>query len=212
MITAPTKQRKGIKKAGFTLVELMVAVGVMILILSVILVNYNKFDSGIVLTNLAYDIGLSVRKAQTYGISVKGRELGTSGDFGYPYGIHFDTAVAKQYKIFIDLNRDGDYDAGGVGEEAIETFNIQGTYLIKDLCLENTPVNDCTSPNTLDITFTRPNPDATVRINNTTPSDKPAIIKVVSIKDETTYKSIIVRSTGQISVVDCPRDANGDCL
>src|SRR3989344_4615422 len=50
---------------GFTLVELMVVTGILVVITSLILANNTRFGGAVLLENLAYDIALSMRKAQT---------------------------------------------------------------------------------------------------------------------------------------------------
>jgi type II secretory pathway pseudopilin PulG len=193
--------------AGFTLIELMVSIGIMILVMALILVNYGKFDTGIILTNLAYDIGLSVRKAQSYGISVKGVTVGSTQNFNSSYGIHFDVAAPKNYILFADTlpsgNPNGVYSCPNPNApascEKVEGFTLGGAYSIVGLYqLVNGTKSAITS---VDITFTRPNPDATVHVNGTsgTPTD-PIEIDIASNEDPTSIKSIIVRSTGQISI------------
>jgi prepilin-type N-terminal cleavage/methylation domain-containing protein len=190
-------------KAGFTLTELLVSVSIIVFILALILVNYNKFDTGIVLTNLAYDVGLSVRKAQTYGINVKG----TNNNYSYSYGIHFDkssTAAKQTYLIFADFNNNHIYDctdpANTATCEKVEGFRLQGGYQIKDFYTVDCPTT-CLSQ--LDILFTRPNPDAkiyTVNAGGSTLSATAATIELVSSRDTTDAKKVVVYVTGQISI------------
>ena len=58
-------------KAGFTLIELLVSIAIFIIITSVAVWNNSQFNSTILLTDLGYEIALSVRQAQVYGITVK---------------------------------------------------------------------------------------------------------------------------------------------
>jgi type II secretory pathway pseudopilin PulG len=204
---------------GFTLVELMVAIGITILILGIVLINYRKFDTGIVLTNLAYDVGLSIRKAQTYGISVRGTQIGGEQVFRYPYGIHFEAGTddnKKVYIIFVDLDEDGVYDCNAADPdncEKVESLNIQGAYRIKKLCTVDGNTETC-SPNAftdLDITFTRPDPDATImRVSSGGAATEGSVAKIylTSNKDVSTCKAIVVRATGQISVPNTPDDTS----
>ena len=223
-----TIKNKNSKNKGFTLVELMVSIGIMILVLILILTNYNKFNNSIVLSNLAYDVGLSVRETQTYGTAVKGAN--TTGDqiFDNPYGISFDLSNSSTtYTIFTDLNSNGAYSGGSSGncaatEGCIEQDNIQKGYEISALCqitdgydggTNNSQNYDCSDTNTsltaLSITFTRPNPDAIFysgfnasNVSSTTPSA--VAIKLVSTKDDSVTEEVVVRPTGQISVQKAP--------
>lgn len=188
--------------AGFTLIELMVSIGIMILVMALILVNYGKFDTGIILTNLAYDIGLSVRKAQSYGISVKGVTVGSVQNFDSSYGIHFDKTKPKNYLIFVDTNSNGVYNCVSDPSncEKVEGFTLGGAYNIVGLyTLSGGVKNPITT--SVDITFKRPNPDATVHINSDSAIiTDPVEIDIASTEEPTSIKSIIVRSTGQISI------------
>jgi Tfp pilus assembly protein FimT len=180
-------------QAGFTLTELVVSIAIMIFIMALILVNYAKFDSGIVLTNLAYDVGLSVRKAQTYGISVQGKNTGVTLNFTYPYGIHFDINSPQSYLIFADMNNNGQYDVAG--NEKVEGYMLRSPYRIQKLC-----TGSCTSTlTTIDILFQRPNPDARIYAN-TVQTNEAAEIHLYSAQDTASTRKILVRTTGQISI------------
>ena len=63
---------------GFSLVELIVVMGIFTIMTSIVIFNYGRFSSNLIVTNLAYESALAVRQAQVYGISVKN----TSGDGG----------------------------------------------------------------------------------------------------------------------------------
>ena len=185
---------------GFTIIELMVSIAIMVVILSVILVNYKKFDSGIVMTNLSYDIALSIRTAQTYGVSTKG----ANGAFDKPYGIHFDTTLpANSYTLFADLNANGVYDDSSEGSIATK-YNLRGAYYIKKVCwLDNVLTPKCSpeNGNSVDITFKRPDPDAKLKFNSADQIGLSAVeIYLGSNQDAKAEKVITVRPTGQISV------------
>ncbi len=47
------------------------------------LANHERFNSSILLDSLAYDIALSIREAQVYGLSVRG----INADFQVGYGV-----------------------------------------------------------------------------------------------------------------------------
>jgi prepilin-type N-terminal cleavage/methylation domain-containing protein len=59
------------RKSGFTLIELMVVLVVFVALTGIMISSQSKFDGTILLNNLAYDIALSIREAQTYGVNVK---------------------------------------------------------------------------------------------------------------------------------------------
>ena len=81
---------------GFSLVELLVVISIFTIISSVVVFRQSKFSSDILITNLAYQMALEIREAQTYGIGVKSVDnpviIGDS-KFKYGYGIHFGPEV-----------------------------------------------------------------------------------------------------------------------
>ena len=177
---------------GFTMVELMVTVGIFTIISALLLANYPSFSSRIVLENVAHEIGLSVRQAQSYGLNVR-VNIGTGQAIFPPYGVHFsfsgvsqdDPTDEKKFMLFADLLPDVNnptsnnkrYDgASGCdvsGGECVELFTIQSSEKIVALCgnlkssgatLENwqSVPGADCSLTALDIVFTRPDPDATI--------------------------------------------------
>jgi len=73
------------KQKGMTLIELLVALVIFSIITGIVLFNYGDFNASLTMQNLADDIALTVRRAQSYAIGVRGRE----GFFQVGYGVHF---------------------------------------------------------------------------------------------------------------------------
>ena len=59
------------KKAGFTLVELLVTISIFVILTGVVLFNSNSFDSTVLLNNFGYDIALTIKQAQSFGVNVR---------------------------------------------------------------------------------------------------------------------------------------------
>jgi prepilin-type N-terminal cleavage/methylation domain-containing protein len=158
------------KQKGMTLVELLVVISIFLLLSSIIMFDYNNFQSSVSLQNLSNDIALSVRKAQSYAIGVRA----VNDDFSYPRGIHFTTGEFDPYGtesdeqsfiIFSDINGNHKYDqidnvCGNPEEynECQEKLSIKSSDLIKFIYLGDNP-ND-PKEGIIDITFKRPDPDA----------------------------------------------------
>jgi prepilin-type N-terminal cleavage/methylation domain-containing protein len=178
--------------AGFTLIELLVVMGIMLVITSLVLARHNQFNGTVLLKNLAYSVGLSIRQAQVYGIS--GRSI--SGTVGTKFGVQFTAANPTQYTLFIDTDADGTYDSG----ESVEAFSIGGGYEISDLCANTGSVDRCSAAGAIDrltLVFTRPNPDAVIT-TNLLESYTSATITVRSAQGST--RAIQVTTTGQIAI------------
>ena len=117
-------------KAGFSLIEMMVSISIILIITTVVLVRQSAFTSTVLLKNLAYGVALSVREVQTSAVSVRGRD----GEFDVPYGIYFNIDDPKKYILFRDFNSQNyKYDDTGTIEE-VDTININEKFKIKDLC------------------------------------------------------------------------------
>lgn len=184
-------------KRGFTLVELVVSVAIFLVITSVILANHSRFSGTLLIENLAYDIALSVRKAQVFGLSVREFETG-SDEFNVGYGIHFDSGSNNTYIFFADRDRNEKYDGPS---EIIETFTLRKGNVISQFCgtLAN-GMEKCSSADIsfLDIIFERPNPDAIIKSNIL--DDIYASAKITVMSPQGTMWNINTVITGQISV------------
>jgi len=186
------------KTGGFTLIELMVSMAIITIITSVVLVNHNRFNGTIFLGNLAYDVALSVREAQIYGLSV--REFG--GSFNIGYGVHFDVATPKSFFIFADIDRNQRYTAST--DSVVETLTVTRGNSISKFCATTfgiSPVEKCTDSSaplgTLDIAFNRPNPEAVITDNLGIGYTS---AKIIVSSDEGDTRSVVIEGTGQISV------------
>lgn len=179
---------------GFSLVELLVAVGIFVVISTVILANHSRFNSSILLGSLAYDIALSIREAQVYGLSVKQFESA----FQVGYGIRF--AGNSSYVFFVDTNANRQYDDGV--DSIVQSYSLGRGHSIARFCgVTSEMVERCSDSPTpithLDIVFLRPDPDATMSSNE--PGTYSTGRIVLSAPGEST-RTVEVASTGQISV------------
>ena len=130
--------KKTVINAGFTLIELMVVIAIFTLITTIALFDQGKMNSNVLLTNLAYDIALSVRQAQSYGIGVKYSDPVPSGIDG-GYGIYVTKSKPDTLIIFHDVDGSGGYDPtyDGLPEKEYVFSNQRGNS-IKFLCAQHT--------------------------------------------------------------------------
>ncbi len=210
-------------KKGFTLFEMMVSVGIFVLITTVGIVNYRKFGSDIFITNLAYDIALSARKAQSYGINVKeSKATNLSSSFNYGYGLNFaigpsvDRTTYYLYNDFYPFgNPNGKYDGaitenGSTTDEYVEKFKLLKRSVISKICRipvgnNNEICNNSCDVTKLDITFFRPNPDARIVFTSGATTYGTSTNKAARVYIKTPdgrEKRIDFYSIGQISVED----------
>ena len=190
-------QRK--KNKGFSMIELVVSTGIMLMITMVVLVNHAAFGGNVLIGALAYDVGLSVRQAQVFGLSV--REFGVgSGTFNIGYGVHFDIDNASSYEIFADVNKSKTFD---VGDGTEEVFLIGQGFSVARICGTTVAsIERCSnvdSISTLDITFIRPDPDAIIRIDGDAATVYQSA-RIVVQSPQGKEREVTVESTGQISI------------
>ncbi len=195
---------------GFTIVELIVVVGIFSLIMAVALWNQKELSNNILITNLSYEIALAVRETQSYGIGVRTNVANpTSADFRKPFGFHVDLDNPKRWVLFQDKDEDSEFDVGEI--YAIYTFQNQNGNEITALCLNHPVSVPCrrdpalgSSFITLNILFKRPNPEAFFKGDKGLGSGEtafpgPAYI-VVNTPGRNNCRAIIVETTGQIRV------------
>jgi len=196
-------------KRGFTLIELLVSMGIMIVITSVALVQHNQFNETLALTNLAYEVGLSVRQAQVFGISV--REFEGSARVGaaenFLYGVHFeyDPQNRTEYVLYADLNDDEQFTND---TEIVETTSITRGNFIDQFCGIRAGAATCSqgvsalgSLQSLSIQFRRPNPDAViVGDTGSGPSLYESALVVLRSQESNATRCVRIRPTGQVSI------------
>ncbi len=175
---------------GFSLIELLITMSIMMIVSGLVFFNHSRFNSNILIENLAYEISLTIRQAQSFGWLVKE----TSGGFEGGYGVHFDSD-SDEFLIFADTHPSGApnhiYDAGS--DEIIDELKMMNNNKIDQLCVET----DC-SAGILDISFVRPNPDAFIRADGSGTDKATAEIHVISPKG--LKKKILINKIGQISI------------
>ena len=194
---------------GFTLVELLVTISIFVILTGVVLFNQARFNSTILLTNLAYDTALTIRQAQTYGINVK--EFSGLGEF-LPYGVHFEKDYKTSFILFADTsyvskdnigdglynnNKDADLSSCENTKGCVSRYSIKRGNYISDLCIDG-----ACGKTSLDIVFVRPNPDAFIRANNIPVLVAGnAVIKLMGA-DGVSQKIVKVGSNGLIEIVN----------
>jgi prepilin-type N-terminal cleavage/methylation domain-containing protein len=199
------------KQKGFTLVELLVTISIFVILTGIVLFNQTKFNSTILLTNLAYDTALTVRQAQTYGINIKEFNVGSSEGEFLPYGVHFEKG-AKSFILFtgISANSSGIFTGNTTtcqkSEGCVTRYNIKRGNYIKDICNEvlDIGVTECSSGKSmtnLDIVFVRPNPDAQIRLDSSLDASFAATIILGGVEENSTRK-VVVRRNGLIEIVN----------
>lgn len=151
-LNSHNSQQRPPAQAGFSLIELMVSIGIMVIVMAVIMVRQTSFNGAVLLRSEAYKVALNLRDVQLSAVSA----VGNSGDFRELYGAHFTASSPANefYQIFKDADNDGFYDSG-------EEFGAQGVldsrFIIREIRVDGVLYN---SPQGLSVVFERPNFDA----------------------------------------------------
>lgn len=204
------------KASGFSIVELVVVITIMIVMTSIVIFNKRDFNDSMILTNLAYDIALSIREAQVYGIAVRASE----GQFDKAYGVNLsqtdpaEITTANHYVIFVDgstnFPRDFMYQAG---EILLREYRLnRGYFFSACVHLKSEPdpniyascSSESTSPSNMGVSFYRPDPDAYFSFSEggSVVYDEKKIDKILIavFSPSGVGREIVVYRNGQISV------------
>ncbi|MBY0539407.1 prepilin-type N-terminal cleavage/methylation domain-containing protein [Patescibacteria group bacterium] len=192
-------QRNAVKVLrGFSLMELLVVIGIFSTISVVILANHSKFNSSVLLGNLAYSIAVSVREAQVYGVSVQQY----NSSFKSGYGVHVEAGNGAEYIFFADTNGNKTYDKDA--DAIVKRYTLNAQHSIVKFCgIKSTGVEECSDGSTtigidnLDIVFFRPDPDAYISSDRT---DMYSSAKIAVGSTAGEMRTVSVASTGQIAV------------
>lgn len=178
--------KKTISKKAFTVVEMLVVVGIFVMISGVILFNSKSFSSSANLQNVMQDLALAIRKAQGYALGFQTPSVvgGTITGFGVYFGDIKTTNSAwqKKYVIYGDFNDSGAgaYNPAGsscgtgslsAGSECLEVLSMTTGEKISNVCLSYNGTSNqmsgsvtgtnCVSANdAVTMYFNRPKPDA----------------------------------------------------
>lgn len=203
--------RKTKTNRGFSLIELMVVLGIFGLLSASVMSNYSEFSVRASLDNLTHLVAVSIRQAQVYGISVSQARSSFKG-----YGMYFSVASLndkKNFILFSDLDSDKLFD-GAMASECTEmpecvtkTKITTGDTVSAIWAKKNTDPANAVQLGEVHIVFTRPNPDAVMYGkllgSGDFEEDPFADVEITLTSARGTYsKEVVIWSTGQVSVED----------
>jgi prepilin-type N-terminal cleavage/methylation domain-containing protein len=191
--------------SGFTLIELAVTISIFVVISTLALGGYPRFARQTSLARTAQEIALSLRRAQSFSLAVRGFETGSEVVFR-GWGIYLETAPslisdpAKEYILFVDLPATANQQYDGATERA-ELFRIQTSARIVDLCggVKTLPTGGDCGLSRLDILYQRPNPSTSLK-GGATGTDYSDLEIVLEAVDGSVRKTVVIWDSGQVSV------------
>ena len=191
------KKIPAIQKQGLTIIEIIVVAAIIGIVSLIVIADYRDFQKKTVLENLAQDVAITIRLAQSYGLNVQ-TEGGS--DFDASYGIRFGGVPTSQYTLFKDSDRSlsGGYGLA-FGGTNVETYNLGYGFDITSVCADGPGGTDCVGAGIsyLDILFDRPKPDPIFTSSNGATYSSATII-ISGLSGD--FKTITVGATGLIRV------------
>ena len=199
----------------------------MLAITSIALTIQSSFNKTLILANTAYDIGLTLRSAESFGLG--SRALGSLANAGY--GIHFTTGGSfilfsdtyppvgsagmchppPAYDHYAPSAQPGNcaYDPGPGYDTLVQTYTLGNGIIVSDFCAYSSGGESCAVAHggglsSLDVVFARPNPTAFVTANGS--SYTSACITITSLQAGATPHYVSVAASGEISAnaTSCP--------
>ena len=219
----PTLTRTG--APAFTLVEMLVVLAIIAIITVIVLTGQSAFSRTLLLTDTAYTVALSLREAQTYGISshvfVNGQSYNSNTGYGidvtpnaqsytefadtYPGGIGIQGSAYCPGHSETNVNmpdaRPGDcvYESGYDGVARVYTFG-QGYSIGAINGVTSSGATVSPAPTAVDITFQRPN---TTSVIVATVNGVPTTLQRVDIQVDSPQggsQCVVVNQIGVIAV------------
>jgi len=181
------------KKSGFTLIELIVSIGVISLVTGIFLANYSSANRRSDLTMTTQKMISDIHMAQNYSLGLT--HYGSKDSINVPlggWGIHFDLSNSnQQYVIFAD--DDGDKIYSGSTEADV----AKGADIIT--LPQNIVIDSISVGNKADITWLPPDPITTI----TGPlATYPQVDIVLKDKNTNTTKTVRLNFLGLAEVIN----------
>lgn len=210
-------------KSGFTLIEMLMVMGIVFIMTGLSMANYNRFGREVELENAVYELALNIRQAQFFGIN-RSEQFGATFDDPQPYGVFFDLDGTEEgvddggFIMFIDQDDDKHFDVtdntytgaeiclANMSDECINILSFTRNNYISEICVGADSLN-CNEISTvgdgqrrLHVSFKRPDPDAAIYANSIPTPYSYARITMSSPVSGLATKSVSIGAAGLISI------------
>jgi prepilin-type N-terminal cleavage/methylation domain-containing protein len=184
---------------GFTLIELMITITIVVLVTGLIMVQYSSFNNSVLLTDQAYLTAFDIREAQSLAVSVRGQ----GAQFREEYGLYFNKSAGSNNKYILFQDRGTavpaqyNYNADPDLDEAVGIpYKVDPRFTITDICGTVGSIETC-NKTSVSISFKRPNFDAVFAMPGLNPESVRIQFKPLN---GAITRSVVVYKTGQVSV------------
>jgi type II secretory pathway pseudopilin PulG len=179
-----------VNQGGFTLVEIVFSITVIIIITGSVVFGFREGSSSSALKRGVAKVGLELRQAQSAALNTNL----IAGEAPFGYGIYFDTDLPDQIVLFADLP-----DPGIPGDQGNKLYNF-GNELIEVIDLEKgvniSSLNPLALGNSLTIFFRSPEPKTYINGFNS----GSAAITLNLERDPGKARVILINISGQIDI------------
>lgn len=205
---------------------MLVVLAIIVVVSAIAIGGQQNFDRTVSLNNTAYAIALSLREAQTYGLT----SLRQTSASTQTYGVNFDASALTAYTLYTDscplasANKKPDQPGGKAGNgyydvtllsgctasEKVREYTLNNGFRIEKFCAQSTNGSNpwiCSNTTTvplalMDVSFTRPEAEARIYAKRNAYSGNylAACVTVSGPTGET--RTVSVSSSGQISVTN----------
>lgn len=201
------------------------------LLTTTLLVKNSQFKGNIVIGNVAYQLALTFREAQAYGVNVRGVDNPSADPskpyiYTTPYGVHFDSTQDSSYLLFGDTLPAAAQGSSAMGDRKytsefgtadvlVRTYQMPFGSTVLKFCTKKAlqdPVcggGGASEISWLDVTFLRPQLSAAIRDSSRPElpaSERYADSAVVFVKNtQGVCKAVKVTKVGQVTVVEDPK-------
>ena len=197
---------------GFTVIELLVVIAVMGIVTTILVSGFPRFGELLVLDSQAQLIALAIRDIEQRAVSTLESPIGPPGQYQAPFGVHFNKADSRSYRLFSDaITPDNFFTAG----EEVEIVPIERGVRIRNICKLNNAGDTCaTDLDQLSVTYKRPNPIIEMR-GATIGSCNPGPCVIINLgagsyaieiesKDSSLSRRVIMWTTGAVAIKKVP--------
>jgi len=174
-------------KKGFSIIEFLVVLGIILLLAVIILPNYRAGEKQFNLQRAAYKLAQDLRRAQEMAMAAKESQKFVPP--GVPPGGYGINLVKNEEKYI--LYSDGDNEKyGGVGDKDEEIIELEKGVYIKD-----------TIPSSSSFSINFKPPDPSIKIKDQAGVDKNNVTIILALKaDPAKTKTITVNQAGLIEI------------
>lgn len=184
---------------GFTMVEIVVMLAIIVAISTVLLTSFPGFNEDSLLIRTQQEMALNFRRAQNEAFSVA-EVLLSDGSRQLPkrVGVHFDLASHGQYFLYIDEDSSGTYT---LGDPQIEKPIIFQRGIVLDKLLFKRSVSDASNleASVADVIFAAPQSNMEIRVDNVNAEVETLTIRLKS-PNLGLRRNVTLRTSGQISL------------